>query len=91
MSPLGEASGEFRLLARLECGDPGLHQPRGLDDHLKSSQSRAVPAEPLDKRGAIGQALGVFPDRGRADVQIEKHEGAVVLLVGQDGPQGVGR
>lgn len=29
-------------------------------------------------------ALGVFPDRGRADDQVVEHDGAAVLLVGQD-------
>ena len=29
-------------------------------------------------------ALGVFPDRERADDQIIQHEGAAVLLVGQE-------
>jgi Fe-S cluster assembly iron-binding protein IscA len=45
------------------------------------SDDRAVGLR-LGKTGS--GALGLFPDRGRPDDQVVEHEGAAVLLVGQD-------
>ena len=38
----------------------------------------------LDLERMASGALGVFPDRERADDQVVEHDGAAVLLVGRD-------
>jgi Fe-S cluster assembly iron-binding protein IscA len=53
---------------------------------LKALLERANPDDPsvgLRLGKTASGALGVCPDRGRADDEIVEHEGVVVLLVGQ--------